>query len=119
MIIYVTHSTNFDFHTELYAPLGTISGDEYTFILPHKDGTFINSKTIIPTCDLVLAEISHPSTGQGIELGWANTEGLPIVCIHKVGAKISSSLVVVSDRFIEYSSSKEMIEKLSNFLGPK
>lgn len=86
------------------------------FIFPHEDDTFTNSKETIRTVDIVLAEVSYPSTGQGIELGWANDSNIPIVCMHKAGAKVSNSLRAVSSTFLEYSSPREMTEILTNFL---
>src|SRR3989339_720295 len=74
------------------------------------------SKDIIKECVAVIAECSLPSTGQGIELGWASVYNIPIICIHEKGSKISSALHYVSDTFIEYSDKVEMIEKLQEYL---
>ena len=64
-----------------------------------------------------MAEVSCPSTGQGIELGCADLLGTPILCIIENGAKISSSLHNVTDDFVTYDSAEDMIEKLRNFLN--
>lgn len=114
MKIYVSHLRNYDFKKELYDVLGN-SNLKHEFILPHKDSeTPFNTKDLLQNkkCDLVLAEVSYPSTGQGIELGWANIYGIPIVCIYKKGAKIAGSLKVISNTFIEYESSEDLINKL-------
>jgi hypothetical protein len=63
-----------------------------------------------------LAEISSPSTGQGIELGWAEAFNIPIVCVYKSGAKISDSLKYVSDKFFEYHAPEELIRILQTNL---
>ncbi|MDO8503514.1 MAG: hypothetical protein Q7S60_02385 [bacterium] len=68
-------------------------------------------------CNLILAEVSYPSTAQGIELGWANTYGVPIVVIYKKGTKPSDSIKAVSDTFIEYENSDDMVEKLIDYLA--
>jgi hypothetical protein len=63
--------------------------------------------------DLILAEVSEPATGQGIELGWANMLNIPIICLYKNNMQIphkepykakpySSSLKEVSSQFIFY-----------------
>jgi hypothetical protein len=99
--IYVAHSTGFDFKKELYAPLSNLV--EYKFIFPHSSSMVpSNSKKKIPAYDLILAEVSLPSYGVGIELGWADAFGIPILCLYKKGTKISSALKVVSNNFLEY-----------------
>lgn len=115
MNIYVAHSTSFDFKRELYAPLRSL--DDYDFIFPHENATFTDSKSILRSCDLVLAEVSYPSTGLGIELGWADILDTPIICIYKTGASVSSSLATVSDVRIEYSSTEDMLQKLNDYLA--
>jgi len=112
MKIYVSHSTNFDYQTELYEPLRE-NFNELDIFLPHeKNGDTVDTKKNIKESELVLAEVSYPSTGQGIELGWANDSNVPIICIHRDDAKPSGALRIVSDNFISYSSVSEMVEKL-------
>jgi len=72
---------------------------------------------IIKNQDLVIAEVSHASTGQGIELGWANLFGTPILCVNKKGSKPSNSLRFISDNFIEYSDSEDLIDKLTEYFN--
>ena len=117
MKIYIGHSKNFDFKKELYQPLkqsGLASKHELVF--PHETDQVINSKDIIKNCDLMIAEVSFPATGLGIELGWANCFERQIICIYKTGSKISSSLKVVTNTFIEYSDNEELVNKLSEVL---
>ena len=68
-------------------------------------------------CNLILAEVSYPSTGQGIELGWANAYAVPILCFHKKGIKPSGSLSVISDTLIDYEDSQDMIQKLTDYVS--
>ncbi|MES2930765.1 MAG: hypothetical protein V4665_03200 [Patescibacteria group bacterium] len=70
MKIFVSHSQNFDFTADLYEPLNDPVFAEHSFFFPHKDDKNINTQEEIKNSDLVLAEVSFPSTGQGIELGW-------------------------------------------------
>ncbi len=117
MKIYVTHSTSFDFKNELYKPLRESElNDLYEIILPHENSEEpFSSKEFIPTCDIILAEVSYPSTGQGIELGWADKAGKKIICFYKSGTKYSSSLKVISEIFFEYDN----VESLIYFLIPQ
>lgn len=121
MNIYVTHSKKFNFRDELYKPLrGSVLNVNHQFFLPHEfNDEPYDSKNLIMNkeCDLIVAEISYPSTGQGIELGWADTAHIPIVCIYKTGAQISSSLTVVSHDFIEYGSAADLVAKLGDYIN--
>jgi len=113
MKIYLSHSSGYDYKAELYAPLKESLAQEHDIFFPHdehEDG--VDSKDIIANSDIVLAEVSYPSTGQGIELGWANRNRVPIICFYRSGAKVSSALRFISDRVIEYDNSTDMTEKL-------
>jgi len=119
MKIYVAHSRDFDFQKELYEPIRQSSlNQEHTFVLPHENSAEpFNSKDYLKNeCELMIAEVSFPSTGLGIELGWANSYNVPIVCIYRKGSKLSGSLKVVAGNFVEYSNSKELISGIKKIL---
>ncbi len=120
MNIYISHKKNSPFEKELYEPLRASElAKRHTFIFPHEDNSssfdvkemLQNKKT-----DLVIAEVSHPATGQGIELAWANMFEVPIVCIYKEGAEISTSLSFVTHKFLMYTSTENMIEDIDGVL---
>lgn len=120
MKIYVAHSRNFDYKKELYEPLRQSSlNDEHTFVLPHETSDKIfNSKEYLKNeAGLLIAEVSEPATGLGIELGWADIWEIPIVYIYRKGSKVSDSLKVVSKNFVEYSNSKELISGIKRILN--
>lgn len=117
MKIYVSHSSEYDYIDKIYNPIKNSNlSKKNTFILPH-ESKIINTKDVISSSDLVIAEVSLPSTGQGIELGWASYSKTPIVCIYEKGAKISSSLKFITDKFIEYENTEDMIEKIKEFIN--
>lgn len=117
MKIFVPHSSNFDFRNELYLPLRSSALNElHEFILPQENKREVITRELIKECDMVLAEVSYPSTGQGIELGWASMLNAPIVCIYKEGLKYSPALRYVTDTFIDYKNPKDMIEKITEIL---
>jgi hypothetical protein len=121
MKIYLSHSGNYDYESELYVPLKSSSlAQNHQILFPHdKENIDTNSKSLIASVDLVLAEVSYPSTGQGIELGWANTSDTPILCVHKTGSKVSSSLRFVAKEFLEYKDPNDMLKKLKTWLQTK
>lgn len=120
MKIYISHSRDFDFQNDLYQPLleSKLSKD-HTLILPHlQSSSIFDSKSLIRNhdCDLVLAEVSFSSTGQGIELGWADDAKVPVACFYRAGAKVSGSLQAVTETFIEYKDQSDMINQLRKYL---
>lgn len=111
MDVYIAHSSNYDFINELYNPVKEIKfrPHDINFIFPHLTDQFKNSKQLISKqIDLLIAEVSYPSTGLGIELGWANIANVPIYCIHKTDMKYSSSLNTITDKFYNYSNTEEL-----------
>ena len=117
MKIYIAHSREFDFIDELYKPIRASKlNAEYTFILPHEEKTDKNNKVELEESHLIIAEVSFPSTGLGIELGWASIKNIPIICISREGCKISSSLNYVTKDFVTYFDPTDMIAKISSFL---
>lgn len=114
--IYVSHSSNFDYDNELYAPLQNSKiGLKYKIILPHY-GFFtpVAAKDYIEHCNILVADVSIPSIGLGIELGWASMLNKKIICTYKTGSKISTSIEFISKIIIEYSDSKDLIKKLED-----
>lgn len=119
MKIYVGHAKSFDFENELYLPIKNSSlSKDHQIILPHEKGaTPFPSKELFKTgCDLMIAEVSQPSTGLGIEIGWADVLNVPIVCVYRKGAKIAGSLKIITQDFIEYDSPLELPDLLLGFL---
>ncbi len=119
MNIYVAHSGNYDYLKLLYYPIRNSDLNiKYNIVLPHENkGEPYNSKEYLKKCDLMIADVSLPSTGEGIELGWADIYKTPIVCVFLKNTKISNSLKVLTDDFIEYENPDDLVLKLINFLN--
>jgi hypothetical protein len=117
MKIYFGHSKGFDFKNELYGPIReSVLNSEHEIIFPHETDKFFNSKDRIKNCDLMIAEVSYPAIGLGIELGWAEMLKTRVLCVYKKGYKISGSLKVVTKNFIGYESAEDLVEKLTRFI---
>jgi hypothetical protein len=121
MNIYVSHATNFDFQEEWYLPLKKNCNNEtINFVFPHeKSLELFNTKEFFESkkCDVILAEVSFPSTGQGIELGWANMMNIPIICIHKSNTSPSNSLKAVSKILIPYEDIESIVLELEKHIN--
>lgn len=118
MNIYIAHSTLFDYQSLLYLPLQNSKlWTQHKFILPHTDTIApLNTKNIITHSDLIIAEVSYPSTGMGIELGWANIANRQIICLYYNLANPSSSLQYVANAIIAYNDVIDLIKKIETIL---
>jgi len=120
MKIYISHSRSFDFKKELYEQIRSSElNEQHEFILPHEesDGTYpVKQLLYSGECNLVIAEVSYPSTGQGIELGWADALGITVVCMYKDGAKVSPSVSSVTNKMMMYTDKQNMIEDIKGLL---
>lgn len=118
MNIYISHSSGYDYENEIYKPLKASElAKIHHFFLPHEpENIDVDAKDELKQADVLVAEVSLPSTGQGIELGQANAAGVPIICFYKTGAKPSGSLRFVADKIIEYSDTRDLLAKLRSEL---
>ena len=57
----------------------------------------------------MIAEVSKPAIGLGIELGWAFDDQIPVYCIHRTDSKVSSSIKSITDKIYEYEDIDEML----------
>ena len=120
MKIYVSHSSKIDYKKDLYNPLRESElAKRHEFLFPHE-----RSLDLFPTkelfdnrgCDLVFAEVSYPSHGQGVELGWAFDRGIRIVFAHKPEANLSVVIPELSKEIFSYTDSQDLVNKLTNYL---
>jgi hypothetical protein len=118
MKIYLVHSTKYNFKDELYQPLiDSPLYQQHQIILPHITDHWLHSKEIIKSSDLVIAEVSFPAIGLGIELGWAEYAKVKVICIYQADKQLSKSLSAVFNSFVPYSNSAELITKLQDAIN--
>jgi len=117
MNIYFPHSKQLDYEA-FYAAIRTSAVfDKHTCTLPYeKSETPQNSKSLIEKADLIIAEVSYPGTGLGIELGWAEAFHKRVICIYKYDFHLAGSLKYVSEEFVSYNSYPELIKKLQKIV---
>lgn len=121
MKIYIGHSTGFDFIKELYEPLkNSYLWQDHQIVLPHDTNIEpVNSREAITYCDLMIAEVSYPSIGLGIELGWADSVETPVLCLYSSKTKPSASLFCVFQDFIEYMHPDYMVSRITQWLDSR
>lgn len=72
----------------------------------------------IKEADLIIGEMSEPSTGQGMEIREAAILNKPVIIIAKTGSKVSGLIKgcpVVKEIFF-YNNKEDLETKLQNFL---
>lgn len=117
----MTIVASWNYEKKLYQPLRSSSlNKNHNFILPHEfQINPIHSRDLIINADLILAEVSHPSTGLGIELGWANAAGRQILCLHQHQTTASLAIKTICSEFISYQDSSDLIEQLITWVREK
>lgn len=117
MKIYFPHSKQLDYE-QFYAAIRQSSVfSKHTCILPYeKSEKPENTHEIIKAADLIIAEVSYPGTGLGIELGWAHSFQKRIICIYKYDFHLAGSLKYISEEYISYVDYPELIKKLESHL---
>lgn len=116
--IYVAHTKDLDYKKDLYEPIRDSElNNRFNIVLPHEHSEEpFDSHTFLRYCAFVIAEVSHKSTSMGIELGWAHTFGATIISVHKADIVPSRSLKAVSDTFIPYTDTEDLIKQLQEAL---
>ena len=119
MNIYVAHSNKFNYIKKLYEPIKNAKSlSMHNFFFPHDEvNKLVSTKEIIQDSDLIIADVSCPSIGLGIELGWADYLKIPILCISEKRLEYSSSLKFITNNFLEYDNPRNLIEKLEKYLN--
>ncbi len=117
MNIYFPHSKQLDYNPFYAALRASNILSKHTLIFPYEKSSFpVNSKDIIQKSDLIVAEVSYPGTGLGIELGWAEQMGKRIICIYKFDYVPARSLNLISHEFITYSTLPDLITQLEKIV---
>jgi len=118
--IYIGHSKDWDYQSGLYRPIKeSILNNNYIIIFPHtpKGEEFVSERDL-KKVDLFVAEVSLPSTGLGIELGFAHLFKIPILCIHRVGTTVRSSVKRLNCEIYEYAEIDEVVNVIYRILNP-
>ncbi len=121
MKIIVTHANSFDYEKEFYEPLKkAVEGTEHELIFPHVwHAENKSTKEFLKDAGLVIGEVSYPSTGQGIEFGWADMMNIPMLFLRKQGAKSSSALRYLKGEFVDYSSLEDLTNRVKTYIASR
>ena len=117
--IYLAHSRDprFDYQRDFYLPFIKNFRD-IEIIVPHDNyaESSFNSKLVIATCDFLIAEVSYPSTGLGMELAWAEAANIPVLCLYKNDTLPSSSVFNLCNDVNRYHAPLDYINTVKNWL---
>jgi len=114
MKVYIAHSSQFDYKNKLYKPLRASKlNEEHELFFPQDGKGEELSRHVIEEGDALVAEVSAPSLGTGIEMGWADAAGVPVIAMYEEWDTPSFSIDhVVTERF-SYESPEDMVRKLA------
>lgn len=121
MKIYFAHPQTIDYQAVIYQPVKSsqlLSSHEC--ILPHDDTPEThrnNTRDFYRTIDLMIAEVSAPATGLGIELGWAADDGTPIYCFYQEGTHPSGSIYATTDHITSYTDAQDFIRQVEQIIS--
>jgi len=118
MKIYCAHSSAFDYQCDWYDVLRASSlMVDHELIFPHEHPEIQrDSYPTLQSVNCVLAEVSHPSIGLGIELGWAYLLQKPLYCLYTSGSRLSPSAANISTQCAAYGSKEELIQLISQII---
>lgn len=89
----------------------------YQVVFPSNDNdTLAHTFSQVAAADLVITEVSSPSTGSGIELGWASALKKPIIAFHQGGAVPTQALQHITDKIFVYVTEAHILEALDQAL---
>jgi hypothetical protein len=117
--IFIAHSSSFNFQNDLYDPIKkSFDSGEYEFIFTQDINVGLEQVTRerVQECDLVIAEVSFPSIGEGIVLGWADSKDIPVICIYKQDSSPSGTLKYLAKVMSEYTDTEDMLNKIKEAL---
>jgi len=84
---------------------------------PHEKAEEVQlTRDAISLSDLVLVEASLPSTGSGIDLGWASAAKKKIVAFHQGGAQLSPAIKFVTKEIHVYVGKEQLAKILESLI---
>lgn len=121
MKIFISHSTVTDYEKEIYNPIKSSElTSSHEFIFPMDDvenvASDVRNVLLNKEIELVIADVSIPSHGVGMEMAWAYEANIPIVCIYKDGSELAESLEMVTKKFLMYTNAENMMQDLKDLL---
>lgn len=76
-------------------------------------------KECLQSCEIMVADVSHPTILLGIEMGWADNYDVAIICVCSKGTAISSHLTRMSKDIIIYTDTEDLVEELEWMIETK
>jgi len=83
-------------------------------------GVFERDTSAVRRCDTIVADVSTPSLGVGMEVMLAHTLGKGVICVYRQGTKLSWMVKGLPGAvLIEFKDGRDLREKLSMKLSGK
>lgn len=86
----------------------------------NESGVFERDTNAVLRCDKIVADVSIPSLGVGMEVMLAHTSGKRVICVHRQGTRVSWMVRgMPAAILIEFRDGQDLKEKLSMELSGK
>lgn len=119
MRLYLAYPRTFALATELENFLKN-SNFGVEIIFPHeKHKQMMTPKDLLRDSDMMVAEVSDPALGVGIEMGFASAFDVPVYCFFRKGVVPSPSLPLVADEVMMYANKEELFHRLRLIITEK
>lgn len=119
MKLFIAHASAFPYEEKVYAPVrGLCERDGHEAVFP-QDGAYgpRNWRESITGADAFVLDASVPSTGAGIEAGWASAAGVPVIAVHEKGSVPSTVVAYIAAAIVEYDGPEDLSAKLGRALA--
>ncbi|MBE3143862.1 MAG: hypothetical protein IMZ61_08060, partial [Planctomycetes bacterium] len=76
--------------------------------------------TWVKECDVLIAEVSTPSHGVGYEIALALISGKPVLCLYRIGCKVSKMIVGNTSpglKVVQYDTAGQAVRLARGFLA--
>ena len=100
--------------------------------VPHKDTSHIDPTPLkiyetdmkaLNKAQILIAEVSHPGLGTGMEIGISLERGIPVICLAQRGSDVSLLLLGAKEKglveFIEYEDWDDCLRRLRKLVEMK
>ena len=125
MKVFVSAPYTENLETEFLSSLESILKEaDLDVVVPHKyvdekediEKSIKRNFKLLDDCDMILADVTKPSHGVGMEILYAHQKGKKIIFLRKAGTKVSHMALFHANELVEYNNQKDLKENLLGVL---
>lgn len=117
------HVPHVDTVNEVHTSVDNLHSERDILDDPTRGEVFRIDREVVENARLIIAEVTHPSLGTGMEIGWAIQLGTPVICLAKSDAKLSNMIIGAAQHgflaLLRYGDEEDALGQLSTLLREK